>query len=89
MRSQALERGVRALRFLEEVDRSELERAKNVLFRRQAGYHDDGKRMPVHQQLEELEPIEARHLQVQRDEIRRVRLDDPKGIRAVARDIHM
>jgi hypothetical protein len=45
--------------------------------------------MPVHQQLEELEPIEARHLEVQRDEIRRVRLDDPKGIRAVARDIHM
>ncbi|MBW2718081.1 MAG: hypothetical protein JRD94_05850 [Deltaproteobacteria bacterium] len=55
LRSQALERGVRALRFLDEVDRSELERAKNVLFRRQAGYHDDGKRMPVHQQLEELE----------------------------------
>jgi hypothetical protein len=49
--SQAFEWGALSVRLLEEIDRTELERSKDVLFGREPRHHHDGERMSVHQKL--------------------------------------
>jgi hypothetical protein len=74
----------------DEVDRAQLQRAERsgaaALGERR--HHDDGRRPLPHDGLETGEPVLARHLDVERDDVGREQRELRPGDQAVARDAH-